>query len=89
MPRHPRRSARVCSPPRARGHVRVSQSVSYTVCWGQGSGATTVHAGDRRGEHSDDYLVATVHGVGDWNGDEDVISQARKRAAPRARLLGH
>ncbi|GAB3297060.1 hypothetical protein [Parasphingorhabdus pacifica] len=60
-----------------------------TVRWGRGDGFLTVHSGDRRGEHSDGYLVDTVRVGGDWRGDEDIAAQARKwltrRAGKRAR----
>lgn len=59
-------------------HVRVSERESYTFRWGRGAGFLTVHAGDQRGSHTDDRLIATVRGIGDWGGDEDLVAQARK-----------
>ena len=70
--------------PMAWHHVRVSPGESYTFRWGRGAGFLTVHVGDQRAKHTDDGLVATVRGVGDWRGEEDVVAQARKWLRVRA-----
>ncbi|GAB3299111.1 hypothetical protein [Parasphingorhabdus pacifica] len=76
--------------PMAWHFVRVSQAESYTFRWGRGAGFLTVHTGDQRAKHTDDGLVATVRGVGDWRGREDLAAQAARwlRSANAGRAAG-
>lgn len=71
--------------PMAWVYVRISSTESYTFRWGRGSGAMTVHMGDQRTSHTDEYLVATVRLPDDWRNDEDVRAQARKWLRANAR----
>ena len=67
--------------------VRVSSTESYTFRWGRDSGVMTVHVGDRRARHTDEFLIATVRMAENWRNDDDVRAQARRWLRLNARQV--